>query len=57
MAELISSFVQAVISIVLAGYAFERKLIGFYRIEDVMGIRVSLNREDEMVKSIPIDCM
>ena len=57
MAELISSFVQAVIFIVLAGYVFERKLIGFYRIEDVMGIRVSLNREDEMVKSIPIDCM
>ena len=35
----------------------ERKLIAFYRTEDVMGIRVSLNREDEMVKSIPIDCM
>ena len=48
MAVLIS-FVQAAISIVLAGYALERKLIGFYRIEDVMGIRVSLNREDEMV--------
>ena len=35
----------------------EKKLIAFYRTEDVMGIMVSLNREDEMVKSIPIDCM
>ena len=35
-------------------FSLETKLIAFYRTEDVKGIRVNLNRDDEIVTRITI---